>query len=84
MENTLAPPAELERMAELIADRVAQKLNSRARFVNKAELSRIVGLSPATIDRRTTEGLIPKITIGRRVLYDPDAVLASPRREGEQ
>ena len=65
-------PAELSHFAVEIAEAVAEKLANRPRLVDKVALSEMIGLSVPTIDRRPE---IPRIRVGSRVLFDPDAVI---------
>lgn len=71
--NVTLSPAELDRLAESIADRLA----NRPRLVDRVELARTLGLSVPTIERYTRSGKIACVRIGRRVLYAPDAVIES-------
>lgn len=76
MVNVLSP-ADLERLADRLADAVADRLARRPLLVDRVELARMLGLSVPSIERRTRDGSIPSIKSGRRVLYDPPAVVAA-------
>jgi hypothetical protein len=69
--------ATLDQLADLIADRVAEKLASRPkqRFVSLKELAGITGLGPRTLARWKSAGKLPFETAGRRVLIPMDAAL---------
>lgn len=70
-------PADLERLAGMVADAVADRLARRPLLVDRVELAPMIGLSVPTIERRTRDGSIPCVRSGRRVLYDPNAVVAA-------
>lgn len=64
-------PADLVRLADLIADRI----NNRPQLVNRATLARLTGLSESTLRRREKEGVLTPIRSGRRVQYDPSQAI---------
>jgi hypothetical protein len=64
---------ELAQLATLIADRLANQLRLR----DGIGLKQITGLSLASIERLKRAQKIPFLKVGRRVLYDPDAVIAA-------
>lgn len=66
-------PSELEHLACLVADKLAK----RPRLVDRVELRSLLGVGESTLDRLTKRGEIPSIRVGRRVLFDPDAVIAA-------
>lgn len=68
-------PADLERLAGQVAEAVADRLARRPLLVDRVELAPMIGLSVPTIERRTRTGEIPCVRSGRRVLYDPRAVV---------
>lgn len=70
-------PADLDRLAGMVADAVADRLARRPLLVDRVELAPMIGLSVPTIERRTRTGEIPCVRSGRRVLYDPQAVVAA-------
>ena len=78
------PPAEVERIALLIADSVVEKMLTRQqpRLVDRHTLAGAIGLSVATIDRRTKDGTIVPIRVGNRVLFDVVEVVAQ-LKEGD-
>ena len=73
-------PHEISQLAEAVAKIVADRLASRPLLVDRVDLAPMLGLSVPTIERRTRDGSIPCIRIGRRVLYDPQAVVAAMSR----
>ena len=75
-------PSELEMLAERVAEHVAAKLKSRPELVDRNELARLLGVSVPTIERRTANGEIPCVRFGRRVLYDPAAVIQARSDKG--
>lgn len=79
MDNFLTP-ADLERLAEMLADAVADRLARRPLLVGREDLAPMISLSVPTIERRTQTGEIPSIKSGRRVLYNPQAVVAAMSR----
>lgn len=70
-------PQELDRLADAVADRLAAKLLDRPRLVDRVELARELGVSVPTIERLCAAGSIPVVRMGRRVLFDPAAVIAA-------
>ncbi|TWU38983.1 hypothetical protein Q31b_40610 [Novipirellula aureliae] len=53
------------------------------RLVDGDRLAELLEVSRPTVDRNRADGVIPSITIGRRRLYRPDAVIdALERQEG--
>jgi len=83
MPNTIQPPeliltpAELDRIAERVADLVAARLADQPVLVDKRTLSRRTGLSEKSIERRVSDGTLPIVRVGRRVLFDLGCVLAA-------
>lgn len=73
----MVTPLDLDKLAAKIAEIVAEKLASRPRLVDRVELCRLLGLGESSIDRLTKRGQIPSIRAGRRVLYEPNAVIAA-------
>lgn len=70
-------PAVLEDLSEEIADRVFKRLAKQPALVDRYGLSDLISVSVPTIERLQRDGRIPVIRIGRRVLYDVNAVLAA-------
>ena len=66
-------PADIDRLAESIAQRLA----SRPRLVDRVEIAQMLGLSVPTIERYTRSGTLPCVRVGRRVLYAPESVIES-------
>ena len=64
-----------ERLADLVADKVADKLRGEKKLVDREELSDIIGISVPSIDRHLKH--VPRVKIGRRVKYNVDHVLAA-------
>jgi hypothetical protein len=71
MKDLIITPKQLEQLADMIANRILQK----PRCVDKAELSRTIGISISTIERLLAENKIPCIRANRRVLFDIDSVI---------
>ncbi|WP_417745567.1 helix-turn-helix domain-containing protein [Rosistilla oblonga] len=73
MVESLLTPAELNQLGLVIAERLAlQPL-----LVDCVELAPLLSVSVETVKRYTAKGQIPCVRIGRRVLYQPEAVLAA-------
>jgi len=79
-------PAEMAELAAFLvprlADEVAEKLSKQPRLVDRHKLADLIGLSVPTIDRRVRDGSIPVIRSGKRVLFDPTAVVAALSKGG--
>lgn len=72
-------PEHYETLAEMIAEKVANKLASRPkqRFWSSKQLCEETGLHKRTIQRWKDDGKIPYETAGRRILYPVDEALAA-------
>lgn len=70
-------PSELDALAERLAEKVAAKMAKQPLLVDRVELSPLLSVSVPTIERMTAKGEIPCVRFGRRVLYDPAAVVAA-------
>lgn len=64
-------PADLDRLGRAIAERLA----SQPLLNDAVGLASLIGVSVETVKRYTKAGLIPCVRIGRRVLYQPEAVI---------
>ncbi len=81
---------------ELVAEIVAGVVESirpllaesaTPRLVDGEVMAGMLSVSRPTLDRMRADGSVPSVTIGRRRLYDPDAVVAAihaPRAEAER
>ena len=69
-------PSDLASITDAIADAVAARLAAMPRLVDRYALARVLGVSVATIERLQAAGAIAPIRLGRRCVYDPDAVIA--------
>lgn len=70
-------PRELEQLANVVAEKVAERLAGQPQLVDRYAISKTLGLSVPTIDRRVRSGRIPVIRDGRRVLFNPQSVIAA-------
>ena len=77
-------PAELNELAEKIADIVAQRMAAQPTLITKVQLAKRLSLSLATIDRLVARGEIPAVRVGARVLFSPTAVLKSLQSPAEE
>lgn len=68
-------PFEIERLAELLAEKLATRLAHQPKLVDRYRIAELLGLSVPTIDRRVRSGRIPVIRDGRRVLFNPETVI---------
>ncbi len=70
-------PAEMERLAELLADRVAARLAANApdALVDVHRAAELLGCSVPTIERLTRTGAIPSVKLGRLRRYRPSELL---------
>lgn len=69
-------PVELETFADAVADRVADRLANRRRLLTRHELSQVIGVSVPKLDTMLRDDELPVIRVGRKVLFDPHAVIA--------
>ncbi|TWT79429.1 hypothetical protein CA13_08300 [Planctomycetes bacterium CA13] len=69
-------PVELETLADAVAERVADRLANRRRLLTRHELSQVIGVSVPKLDTMLRDGELPVIRVGRKVLFDPHAVIA--------
>ncbi len=53
-------------------------------LVDADEMSRLAGVSRATIDRLRSNGVIPSVLVARRRLYRPEAVIAALEAQNEK
>jgi excisionase family DNA binding protein len=72
-------PREIDELASLIADRVAEKLSSRPvdGLIDAAQAAELLGCSKPTIERWTKDGLIPSVKIGGLRRYRPSELIAT-------
>lgn len=70
-------PAVLEDLSEEIASRLYARLSTQPVLVDRYGLTDRIPISVPTIERLQRDGRIPVVRIGRRVLYDVNAVLAA-------
>ena len=84
MSITNLMPADMERLAELVAEKLDERLAGRPRLCDRVELAKQLGIGVATVERRTKEGLIPHLKIGRRVLYSAPDVIAALEAASEK
>lgn len=60
---------ELQRIAEFFADSLAKRIEPNEQMLDVHEAARFLGLSVSTLERRTRDGSIPSIKIGRLRRY---------------
>ncbi|GAA5510587.1 excisionase family DNA-binding protein [Novipirellula caenicola] len=75
MSEATLSPADLSALADLVANRLADKLRSAPLLITKDELAKRTTLSLSSIERRVNDGTLPAVRVGRRVLFSPDAVV---------
>lgn len=75
-------PSEIDALAERVAEKVARELRKSPSLVDRVELARQLGVSVPTIERASAKGEIPFVRLGRRVLYDPAAVIRARMEKG--
>lgn len=68
-------PVELQTLADAVAERVTDRLANRRRLLTRHELSQVIGVSIPKLDTMLRDGELPIIRIGRKVLFDPHAVI---------
>ncbi|TWU16937.1 helix-turn-helix domain-containing protein [Allorhodopirellula heiligendammensis] len=69
-------PSDMEVLANMVADRVADRMSNRRKLLNRNELSEVIGVSVPKLDTMLRDGELPVIRVGRKVLFDPHAVIA--------
>ncbi len=73
---------ELERLADLVAERIAARLGA-TELVDKHELAKRVSLSVPTIERAVKFGTIPCEYAGSKRLFDVPKVIAAIKLAGK-
>ncbi len=68
-------PLEIERLAEAVAERVADRLTNRRRLLTRYELAEVINVSVPKLDTMLRDDELPVIRVGRKVLFDPHAVI---------
>lgn len=68
-------PVELEMLADLVAERVADRLANRRRLLTRHDLATVINVSVPKLDTMLRDGELPVIRVGRKVLFDPHAVI---------
>lgn len=76
MDSLPLTPVDMEVLADMVADRVADRLANRRRLLTRYELSEVIGVSVPKLDTMLRDGELPVIRVGRKVLFDPHAVIA--------
>ncbi len=76
-------PVELEAFATTIADLVADRLSNRRRLLTRHELSEVIGVSVPKLDTMLRDGELPAIRVGRKVLFDPHAVISHLAKQSQ-
>ena len=70
----------VDEIAEAVAERLADRLPaqaSRQELLDGPAMAELIGVSLQTLERHRKSGQIPSVSIGRRVLYSPSAVIAA-------
>ena len=64
-------PAELDRLADAIADRLAARMGSPSHetMLTPREAAKVLGVSVSTLERRTAAGDVASIKLGRLRRY---------------
>ena len=68
-------PMELEALANAVAERVADHLANRRRLLTRHELAEVINVSVPKLDTMLRDNELPVIRVGRKVLFDPHAVI---------
>ena len=68
-------PVELETLADAVAQRVADRLANRRRLLSRHELADVINVSVPKLDTMLRDDELPVIRVGRKVLFDPHAVI---------
>ena len=77
-------PVELETLASMVADRVADQLSNRRRLLTRPEMAHVANIAVPTLDKRLRDDPeFPRIKFGRKVLFDPHAVIEHLAKQSE-
>lgn len=68
-------PLEIETLADAVAERVADRLANRRRLLTRHELATVINVSVPKLDTMLRDDELPVIRVGRKVLFDPHAVI---------
>ncbi len=68
-------PSQLEQLAEIVAERLFERLRTNRRLLNRNELAEVLGVSVPTIDRLLREDDFPVIMIKSVRRFDPIEVI---------
>ncbi len=69
---------EIKRIADLVADSLANRIVSPEEMLDVHAAAKILGLSVPTLERRTRDGSVPSIKIGRLRRYRRSDLLGFP------
>jgi len=74
-------PAELDRIAERVADLVMERISSRPvdGLIDKREAATLLGCSIPTVERLTRSGSIPSHRVGKLRRYRASELLATKK-----
>jgi len=81
-------PNELERLADLVADRVARKMTDSPRqqlpegLIDVHAAAKLLGCSVPTLERWTRDKIIPSHKFGRLRRYKPSEILGARNEKG--
>jgi excisionase family DNA binding protein len=81
-------PNELERLAEIVAEKVARKIADSPHqplpeaMVDIHEAAKLLNCSVPSLERYTRDGMIPSHKIGRLRRYKPSEILGAQNEKG--
>ncbi|MDA8743975.1 excisionase family DNA-binding protein [Rubripirellula amarantea] len=75
MDSVPLSPVEMELLADMVAERVADRLSNQRKLLSRQELSEVIGVSVPKLDTMLRDNELPVIRVGRKVLFDPHAVI---------
>jgi len=70
---------ELHRIAELVAESLAKRVETNEQMLDVHQAAKLLGLSVPTLERRTRDGSIPSVKIGRLRRYRRSELVDIPR-----
>jgi len=73
-------PADTDRLAERIAQRVVELAAKRPRLIDRHSLAQKLNVSVSTVDRLRKEGRIKSVLVGDRPMFDLEEVIADLKR----
>jgi len=86
-ESLIFKHADVESLANALADAVAKRIapllaERQRQLVDRPTMAKLTNIGTATLDRLVAANIIPSVLVGRRRLFDPDAVIDALNARG--